>query len=147
MPSVTLGNTPKGPIIQVQLSPSFPLQEAMRQANQPIPPPVTANFIVDTGATGTMADTRLVMRLGLNPINTIYMHTPSTGITPVACFQFDMSIQITGASPGTGWTIDSIPILAGTLASRGVEGLLGRDVLDLGILIYSGATGQFTLAY
>jgi hypothetical protein len=87
--------------------------------------------------------------MGLQPTGVAMVHTPSTAGNPAPMYLYDVMLYIPGHSPGSndGWFIESLPVTANHFAGTGIDGLIGRDVLDLGIMIYNGTAGQFTLAY
>jgi hypothetical protein len=41
----------------------------------------------------------------------------------------------------------TIPVVETPLASQGFQALVGRDILNQGLLVYSGKSGQLTLAF
>ena len=61
--------------------------------------------------------------------------------------QYDVMLIIPGPIAGFGWVIPAIPAMESALASQGIMGLIGRDVLDRAMLIYNGPAGHFSLAY
>lgn len=127
---------------------SLPRQEALKLAGLPIPQWIPGQFLVDTGASGTCIDPALVLPLGIPPSGMVNVQTPSTGATPHACNQYDVSLYIPGADPSQeGLAIGAIAILETSLANQGISGLIGRDVLHGCTLIYNPAINMFTLAY
>ena len=75
------------------------------------------------------------------------VHTPSTGGAAVPFLQYDVMLVILGAAQGQAWIIQALPVIESALSHQGIQGLIGRDVLDRGLLIYNGGAAQFTLAY
>ena len=43
--------------------------------------------------------------------------------------------------------IATLPVLEARLSNQGIYGLIGRDILDEGILIYNGPSDRFALAF
>lgn len=62
-------------------------------------------------------------------------------------FQYDLMIYVPGATNTVGWMIEALPVTASSFAGQAIDGLIGRDIIDRGMLVYNGQTGQFTLAY
>lgn len=120
----------------------------MQKAGLPVPSMVQGTFLVDTGASGTCVDPRLVAPLGLTPSGSVSMQTPSTNGVPVVCSQYDVSVYIPGADANAGgFFIPALPILETGLSSQGIDGLIGRDIINRCTMIYNGSAGMFTLAY
>jgi len=147
MPGITVTNSAAGPTLNVLIGPSIPLQQALQAAGMVPPPPVAGLFLVDTGASHTVVDGNLIRPLCLSPTGTVMIHTPSTGGNAVPMYQFDLMIYVPGASPGVGWLIDALPVTASSFDGQSIDGLIGRDILDRGLLVYNGSAGHFTLAY
>lgn len=147
MPSITLSSSQAGPTISILIGPSFPLQQVLRDAGLNPPAPVSGIFLVDTGASHTVVDTRLIQPLGLSPTGTVMCHTPSTAGTAVPMYQFDLMIYLPGSTNVAGWLIDSIPVMESSFEGQAIDGLIGRDIIDRGLLVYNGPAGHFTLAY
>ncbi len=76
------------------------------------------------------------------------MQTPSTAGVPVQCNQYDVSAYIPdNGSSGGGFYIGALPVVEASFAGQGIEGLIGRDIIDRCTLVYNGSAGMFTLAY
>jgi hypothetical protein len=135
-----------GPIIQVLIGVSSPRQQALTAAGIAIPAPVTGNFLIDTGASGTCVDPDLVKKLGIPPSGSISIQTPSTQGNPHQCSTYDVMLFIPSSASG-GHFIEVMPVFETHLSGQGIDGLLGRDVLQNCVLIYNGTTNLFTLSY
>jgi hypothetical protein len=147
MPSVNVVIGQGGPIAQVVFGVSIPKQGALKAAGMVVPQPVTGNFLIDTGASGTCVDATLIAKLGLTPTGSINIHTPSTNGASHVCNQYDAMIFIPGAANVGGFLIDALPILEANLIPQGIDGLIGRDILDRCTLIYNGSLKVCTIAY
>jgi hypothetical protein len=120
----------------------------LKKAGLPIPQPINGTFLIDTGASGTCVDPALIQPLNIPPSGSVQVQTPSTEGTPHQCDQYDVMLFIPGATQNAqGYLIEAVPILETHLASQGIDGLLGRDVLDTCTLIYNGTANGFTLCY
>jgi hypothetical protein len=76
------------------------------------------------------------------------IHTPSTAGNPVARDQYDVQIIVPAGSPNhSAWIIPALPVTESGLINQGISGLIGRDILNLGVLIYNGTIGHFTISY
>lgn len=147
MPLFTLQNTPAGPMVDAFIGVSSGRSAALQQAGQPIPAPQRIRALIDTGASGSCVDPMIVNALGIQPTGTVPVNTPTTGMTPVVCNQYDVSIII---PPPKGIPFQ-VPTTAVTehefFAAQGFHALIGRDILARCLLIYNGQLNLFTLAW
>ena len=147
MPSVTVSNGPTGPTLHVLIGPSAQLQQAFADAGMQAPAPVSGVFLVDTGASHTVVDADVIAPLGLHATGAFMVHTPSTAGTAVALPQYDLMLYVPVAEGSLGWLIDSLPVTASSFKGQHIDGLIGRDIIDRGLLVYNGSSGHFTLAW
>lgn len=73
------------------------------------------------------------------------MLTPSTGLTPHVCHQYDVSITLLAQSFIRRF--DTIPVMETHLSNQGIQALIGRDILAMCLLVYDGQAGIFSLAF
>jgi predicted aspartyl protease len=147
MPILTLPLEPDGAVINIGFVVSGPRQDAMRKAGVPIPAPVVVRGLVDTGASGTCVDCTVIKKLQLVPSGTISIHTPSTGPNPKTCNQFDVGVGIVMDNNQIHLSGLVIPVIESDLSALNIQALLGRDLLEQGILIYDGRRRLLTLAF
>jgi hypothetical protein len=125
-------------------------QQALRTAGALLPPPVFANLLVDTGASCTNIDLKFVAALGLTPTGSVPVHTPSTGATPVVQQLYDIGLAII-SPPGPAGSghhfVPNLPVLATDLSAQNLDGLLGRDVLRMCRMTYSGPDNLLMLSF
>lgn len=126
----------------------MPHRAAQTASGKPIPSAVTGTFLIDTGASTTCVDPGLVAPLGLTPSGAVMIQTPSTSGTAHACAQYDVFLYILPGRPGeVGYYVEAMPVLKTFLRSQGIDGLLGRDVLQNCVLITNGPAGILTLSH
>jgi hypothetical protein len=147
MPSINTSLTAAGPLLTVLVGISSPRATALQKAGIAPPQYVRGTFLLDTGASGTCLDPNFVSSLGLVSTGSVAIQTPSTAGTPVSCNQYDVSIFIPDQSGQGGFFLGALPVIETPLASQGIEGLIGRDVIDRCTLVYNGTANMFTLAY
>jgi predicted aspartyl protease len=128
-----------GPVVQVNLTIGTAVEEALRRANQNIPAPVQALAMIDTGATGTVVRDDIIAPLNLNPVGVALINTPSS--TNVQCYEYLVRI----AFPNNV-VIETVAIAA-PLRNQHIQCLIGRDVLQRGVFIYTGYVQTFTLSF
>lgn len=144
MPCVTYPAGEHGPLVTLVVAVSGPRQIALRRAGRPVPPPQSAQGLIDTGASCSCLDRSFIEALGLEPTGSVLIHTPSTGTQPVWAQQFDVefSFSFDDHSPPIRVTL---PVLECDFAGHPLQALLGRDLLERAILVYNGPLAQFSL--
>lgn len=146
MPAIHVNIAAGGPLLVAHINISVPRMHALTAAGQTLPPGTTGTFLLDTGASCTCVDPSLLAPLGLQPTGRVLISTPSTAGQPHNCNQYDVSIFIPGA-PSGGHIVPALAVVETHLSSQGIDGLIGRDVLDNCTFIYNGTAKYFTLAY
>jgi len=115
-------------------------QQTVTSAGEALPTAIKASALIDTGASGSAVQQGLLAPLGLHPVGQTSVVTPTTTGAGVNCPLYAVLLTMPN-----GW-IEATMIEA-PLANQNIEVLIGRDVLQHGLLIYQGRTGQFTLAF
>ena len=129
-------NDINGAIITIFVGVSDARAVALKKASVLVPPPISVQGLVDTGASGLCIDPSIAKQLSLQPTGSVPMITPSTGTTPVNALLYDVSIKIPHA--GNSLDFDSIPAIESDLINQGFGALIGRDILSKCLLIYDG---------
>jgi predicted aspartyl protease len=109
----------------------------MTAAGETVPQPAQVNALIDTGASGSAIARGIAQKLGLQPVGVIAVNTPS-GTSQMT----EYAVRI-----GFGPVAFDAVVIESELAVQGIEALLGRDVLSMGVFIYHGRLNEFTLAY
>jgi predicted aspartyl protease len=144
MPHIILPLTPDGPFIKASIGISAERKQALKIAEQAYPDPITVLALIDTGASSTCVDRRVIQRLSLALKGMTTIHTPSTAGTPMEAEEYDVSFGIADQH-GEFKNVSTMPVIASHF--DGFDVLLGRDVLEQMLFIYDGIAGQFTLAF
>ena len=117
---------------------------ALRSAGQPVPPPVLARGLLDTGTNITSIAATVLQQLGLAPSAA---GTTQTASGAVGVNLFTVSLSITDPSrPGSPWFTQAdllVMELAALLPDADV--LIGLDVLLECTLVVDDPSRQFTL--
>lgn len=146
MPHITVAiDQLKGPIITLVVGISFAKHEVFKKQGMTAPPPVILDFLVDSGASHTVVDARAIAPLGISPSGITYIHTPTTGETPMPMQQFDVSLFL--HHPENSKMIPNLAVTASDFSQQKIQGLLGRDVLEHCLLVYDGRANSFALAF
>jgi predicted aspartyl protease len=125
-------------LVDIRIVVGTPVEEALKKAGQKAPAPVTANAMIDTGATGSVINPAIVQQLGLQPVGAVNISTPSSASVP--CYQY--SVRLLFPNNLIFETIATeIP-----LKGQQIQCLVGRDVLAHCVLVYTGYINQFTLS-
>lgn len=109
MPQLTLPIIPQGPILSIVVGVSRPRADVLIAGGQTVPPPVTVQGLIDTGASCTCIDPGVLQTLSLTPTGTAQTLTPSTGATPHVTNQYDVAITL--VHPQMMYNFHSIPII------------------------------------
>lgn len=147
MPCLDLKAGPLGPLVEVYVGVSELRRAVLQAARQPVPPPVACTFLVDSGASMSAVDSSRLLPLALAPSGVCRGHTPSTRGVAVQFDRFDVQLFLRGSGPGEGWVADPVPVMASSFTGQGIDGLIGRDILDRGLFHYNGRARTFTLAF
>jgi hypothetical protein len=135
-----------GLFIDVYIGVSDGLLKQLWKRDQPVPPPVFATFIVDTGADRTLVDEQITRTLGLTAINQKLVITSESKGIPQICDIYAISIKVPngGSAP---WRMSTVAATGRPLMDDARHGVLGRDVLDTVKLVYDGPQRAFTIDY
>ena len=132
----------EGPTISVIVRPSSTFLSAQKEQGRDVEevPFVRSTMLVDTGASGSAVDHEVIAQLGLQPTGSIAIATPSHDHHDVLTFDIDLIIEENNVH------IADVPVFATGFKKQGIDGLIGRDVLQHMLLVYNGYAGNFTLA-
>lgn len=130
-----------GPALQIQIEVPDELAALFSKQGNVIPQPQTGTALIDTGASFTAVDERVLRQLALVPVGSQPVSTPS-GQSVRALYPCKITF------PGT--PIPSLPfnaIIGCDLTGFGHVALIGRDLLRHFLLVYNGPEGHWTLAF
>ena len=115
-----------------------------KQRRRLFPEDVLTRALVDTGASGTCIDPKILStKLQLTPTGQTQVHTPSSGKKPHLADVYDVSLKIYGPTLDQVLEFPVIPVMACDLSAQGIQALIGRDILSKCVLVYNGAVGHF----
>ena len=138
------------PLIEIIIAPRTGTQQLMAQANRPVVRrPV--RLLIDTGSSHTAIDEDELRALGIHASGKTFVRTmaSSVGVAPQHN-TYRVSLLLTCAQAGRSVLVDDLKVTAPDnrpFAGTGYVGLLGRDVLDRGLLMYDGNGGHCALSF
>lgn len=128
-----------GPIVELNLTLSSSLETQICKDSQTIPAPISITGLIDTGATRTVIQQGLAKKLGLLPVGTTLISTPSS--TNVNCYEYFVKLILPNQV-----SLETTAIEA-PMQGQHIQCLIGRDVLAHAVLVYIGYTNIFTLSF
>ena len=138
----------EGALVDIIVAWSVPGAAQLRSALRPVPPPVNARAVVDTGAEITCLHFGLIQMLGLPSAGTVLSNLPAHGgLTLSPLHDASLTIVHPSGNAHDNLVIRNLSVLELSLAPLGYEALLGRDVLANCQFLYSGPRKRFRLAY
>lgn len=133
-----------GAILDVAISIPQALIELYQKEHKPIPSPITGIGLIDTGASRSCVHAPIMKQLGINPINVVTSGTANGqalhGLFPAHFNFLAAKIEIDFAS------VVGVNLTGQDINGNQIIALIGRDVLAMGIFVYNGSTGSFSLA-
>jgi predicted aspartyl protease len=144
MPHLILSLQRDGAILPIGIGVSEERKKILESDGLPVGVPIHVRGLIDTGASGTCVDERILKKLGLTPSGSVSIHTPSTKGVAVDVDQYDVSIVLFDQHE-QNLSFGTIPVIESTFDD--CEILIGRDILQQVLLIYDGIAGQFTVAF
>jgi len=79
-------------------------------------------------------------------MGSINVNAPGSGGNTLIRKQYEVTLYIP-ANATRGCNLQDIGMLEVSLSAQGLDGLIGRDVIDQWTCIYNGATSTFTICY
>lgn len=147
MPHLTIPISLDGPVIDISVWPSEHHRRTLKKLNKPIPQPINLRAIIDTGASCTVIEPQQLASLNLIPRGTTQFHTPSTGGVASTAPVYDVALILVHGQTQKFRHFESVPIISATLATHGVQALIGRDILKDCLFVYDGSAGHFSIAF
>lgn len=130
-----------GPLLQCEIRVDVDRAAALTAAGTPVPQATPGKILIDTGASATCVDLSILLALGITPIGQTQVLTPNG---PAVQQIFPCGI----AFPGAGLpSLERVFVLGSNLSGQSIIGLLGRDVLGTGLLVYDGVAGHWSIAF
>lgn len=134
-----------GPTITVKITPSSALKNSLTTPEEKAEynrKTYSALMLIDTGSSCSVIDTGVASHLGLQPHGNKTVHTPGPSGGRTA---YDIDLYFHDGK----FHVQNLNVVeSSTLKSnQGIDGLIGRDILESAVFIYQGENGQYTLAF
>jgi hypothetical protein len=127
-----------GPLVDITLWLVASARQALTTQGNSVPTAVPGTAMIDTGASMTVVQQGLLGPLGLHPVSSAAVNTPTS--QGVACPLYAVQLALPNG-------FIEVNVLEAPLQGQNIQALIGRDVLRHGVLIYEGHSGHFTLAF
>jgi hypothetical protein len=148
MPIVTATASPVGPLLDVLVHVTVQLLGQLNASGRAIPSPIQVRGLIDTGASGTCLDSSIIARLGLVPIGSTPVHTPSTAGQAQLRYLYDVGLWLPSRGKSAPYNIrTSLPVIETDLTGQGIELLIGRNVLESCLMVFDGPANTIRLAF
>ena len=128
-----------GPTCQVVIKPSEPVIEKLKSENKRIPS-ITVLALLDTGASTTAVSHQVVKKLKLVPRGTVQVYTSHK--KPETRNEFDISLSFDART-----CLTIVKVIDASLQNHDIDCLIGRDVLEHGVLTYNGPKKRVILKF
>jgi hypothetical protein len=136
---------PYGPMVEAKVMQSPQRVAALKKAGRSFSPPLIVQGLLDTGASCSALDRRIIASLELEIRGTTAIHTPSTGAGFETRNQYDVTLVL-GESQSGPLEL-TLPVIESDFASQGFFALIGRDVLRRCVFTYLGPADEYTLSF
>ena len=145
MPVIELPVLRTGVHVEVEIWLSAPRREMLFRKSKVPPPAVRATLVLDTGADTTMINDRILTGiLGLDVRNQTKMETASDVGVANLCDTYDVQLTI-APNAVAPWRIQPLEVLGKHLPN--MDGMLGRDILNMAVFEYDGPRRIVRLIY
>ncbi len=136
-------HSPSGsPHIDIEIGIPSVLAMSYGATSKAIPSPHTGPALIDTGASGSAVDEKIIQALGIQPVGQCSLSTPSQSKGVASVYQVRISFP-QAVSFGSG----DLAVIGCDLAPQGIIALIGRDILSRCVLIFNGPAAMFTLSF
>jgi len=115
------------------------LEEVLKSVNKETPLQLDVMAMIDTGASSTVIQEGLAERLGIKPLDTEKINTPTTA--EHECYKYHIRLLFPNGVVGEVVAVEA------PLVNQNIQLLIGRDVLSQGVLVYTGFTNSFSLSF
>jgi hypothetical protein len=146
MPHFTFPITKDGCTLDVLIHVGAKDMHALVAAGQPIPPPLSARAVLDSGSDRTAVALPLLQQLNLVPLGKVQTQT-AAGSLRVQLYELSLSVPnpsgaVTPMLVRPQWTVTEF-----LHAPTGIDVLLGLDLARECLIVIDGPGGFFTISF
>lgn len=134
----------QGPILPIEVHVPSILAAYFSERNETPPAPVAGLALIDTGATNSCVDNKVIASLGVKPVGIIKTGTAG-GVVEQHVYPAKFRFPVEGMEVEFNRAV-GVDLTGQTVAGHDIIALIGRDLLTRWVLIYNGPGGFFTLA-
>ena len=139
--------TPAGPCVPVWIGLDRQTSAALLAAGLPIPVPVQARGLIDTGSDVTVVASPILRQLGVPPAAAASTHT-AAGQVRVDLYSVSLSVTDPAQPPGSPWLMLPTLLVMEALATLpDADVLIGLDILLNCKTLLDGPARQFTVEF
>jgi Retroviral aspartyl protease len=148
MPVLTGDIESDGALVDIIVGWSDTAAKGLRISLRPVPTPISARALLDSGAEITCVDSSLIQQLGLPYDSMSLVNVPAHGgITVNGLYDASLTIVHPSGQARQHLIVRNLKVLELSLSLLGYQGLIGRDVLSQCKFLYHGPRNKFRLAY
>jgi hypothetical protein len=148
MPLITGPILPGGAVIDVRVGVSATRSRLLLANSLPVPYPVAVRVLIDTGSSHSGFAGRVFEELRIAPVGKMPLLTPSTvPESPHECDVFDVSLSLVANGAAHPFGTSRVMKADCWMEGEGMEGLIGRDILDRCTFMYYGKERCFSLGF
>jgi len=146
VPQLALHAQANGLIVDAKIWHSAPRRAEMFKRGMDVQHAIPVTMIIDTGADSTMISDQIARSLRLQVTDQTRMYTANSKGVDETCDICDVELEILNPVQRS-WRIPALPVVVRPLLNISMDGMIGRDLLALGVLHYDGPRARFTLDY
>ena len=128
-----------GPVIDVIIAVPLIVAENLKKEGKIVPAMVRVSAMIDTGATSSVITPYTVNALGLSPVGTANINTPSCESYPT--YQYHVLLGLPNTIP-----VETTEAVMMPLSGQHIQCLIGRDALKNAVFIYNGYAETITFS-
>ena len=146
MPYLTRSLVGNGAVVELLVGVNEARRQVLERNSLRVPDRIRLPVQIDTGSAFSAVDLRLLERLDIQPIDRVEVRTPTATEQPHLLPQYAVGIAL--AADDVEMFLTSVEVVGCAFGpEEGIQGRLGRDVLERCLLVYDGKNKTFSLAF
>lgn len=136
-----------GPIVDLTVWVGQDQAEEYLRLGQAVPPPMTIQALIDTGADCSAIDMAFANSIGLGSDEVGAIQSSAQGAIAIEAPIYEVKFSFGSLKAATRPEWHEIQAVGVSLIARGCLALIGRDLLSTSLLIYDGLKGELIVSY